>query len=84
MEEIVPRVRAFIFENFLFDEEGEGLDNDASFSEQGIIDSTGFLELTEWLEEEFGFTINDDELLPENLDTVNRVEVFVNKKMAAG
>lgn len=75
------QVRAFIFENFLFDAKEEDLQDDASFLEQGIIDSTGVLELVEWLEDEFGFTVDDEELIPENLDSVNSLAGFIARKI---
>jgi len=53
MQANIERIRAFIFSNFLFDADEGTLDNDASFLEQGIIDSTGVLELVEWLAENF-------------------------------
>lgn len=80
MSEIHQKIRTFIFENFLFDAEEDSLSNDASFLEQGIIDSTGVLELVEWIEETFEITIEDDELIPENLDTINLIADFVGKK----
>jgi acyl carrier protein len=73
-------IRAFIFENFLFDAEEGALQNDDSFLEQGIIDSTGVLELVEWLEKEFDITIKDEELIPENLDSVNLIASFIERK----
>ena len=73
-------VRRFILENFLFDAEESTLRNDDSFLEQGIIDSTGVLELVEWLEETFTIKIADDELVPENLDSVDRITAFVERK----
>ena len=50
MQANTEKIRAFIFSNFLFEADEGALDNDASFLEQGIIDSTGVLELVEWLE----------------------------------
>ncbi len=76
----VKKIREFIFENFLFDADEGDLDNDASFLEQGIIDSTGVLELVEWLEETFEFKIDDEELIPENLDSVNLIAAFIARK----
>ena len=76
----VDTIRKFIFENFLFDADENALQNDASFLEQGIIDSTGILELVEWLEDEFGIQINDEELIPENLDSVDLLAAFIKKK----
>ena len=76
------KIRAFIFSNFLFDAEESALDNDTSFLEQGIIDSTGVLELVEWLEETFAMKVEDEELIPENLDSVNRLAQFIARKTA--
>jgi acyl carrier protein len=75
------KIRAFIFESFLFDAKEEDLQDDASFLEQGIIDSTGVLELVEWLEDEFDFTVDDEELTPENLDSVNSLADFIARKI---
>ena len=83
MQETIATIRAFIFDNFLFDAAEEELGNDDSFLEQGIIDSTGVLELVEWLEETFDITVDDDELIPENLDSVNQLAVFIDKKSKA-
>ncbi len=80
MADNINKIRAFIFENFLFDEKDDALQNDTSFLEQGIIDSTGVLELVEWLEEEFDMTVDDEELIPENLDSVNLLSAYITKK----
>lgn len=82
MAEVLNQVRGFIFENFLFDGEEGDLQNDASFLDQGIIDSTGVLELVDWLEETFGIQVDDEELIPENLDSVNQLTDFIVKKTA--
>ena len=76
------KIRAFIFSNFLFDAQQSALDNDTSFLEQGIIDSTGVLELVEWLEETFAMKVDDEELIPGNLDSVNRLAQFIARKTA--
>lgn len=73
-------VREFIFKNFLFDDSGDSLDDNDSFLEKGIIDSTGMLELVAFLEEKFGVRIEDDELVPENLDSVARLVDFITRK----
>lgn len=80
MSEPIKKIRAFIFENFLFEANDNALTNDTSFLEQGIIDSTGVLELVEWLEESFGIKVDDTELVPENLDSVNKLAAFIEKK----
>lgn len=80
MSDNINKIRAFIFDSFLFDAQESDLDNDASFLEQGIIDSTGVLELVEWLEETFEISIDDEELIPENLDSVNLLDKFITGK----
>lgn len=72
-------LRAFIEENFLFGREIHFTDDD-SLLENGIIDSTGVLELLAWLESRWQVKVEDHELLPENLDSINRVASFVERK----
>ncbi|MBI5017288.1 MAG: acyl carrier protein [Deltaproteobacteria bacterium] len=78
--DIISQVRKFIFDSFLFDADESALNDDDSFLEKGIIDSTGVLELVGWIEETFGFRVDDEELVPENLDSVNRLASFVGRK----
>lgn len=77
------KIREFIFENFLFNADDKALDNDASFLETSIIDSTGMLELVSWIQDTYGIEIDDSELVPENLDSVNRLAEFISKKVVA-
>ena len=76
------KVREFVVENFLFGD-GEKLGDDTSFMEDGIIDSTGILELVFFLEETFGFSVEDDELVPENMDSLQNIARFVDRKINA-
>ena len=80
--EISTVIRQFIIENFLF-EEDENLKEDTSFLESGIIDSTGILELVAFLEETFEIAIEDEELIPENLDSIANVVKYVQQKQEA-
>lgn len=80
MQAYRDQIRAYIINNFLFDSEESTLENDASFLEQGIIDSTGVLELVEWLEDTFAIKVEDEELLPDNLDSVDQLVQFVARK----
>jgi len=73
------KVREFIVTNFLFGESGK-LADDTSLLESGIIDSTGILEIVTFIEEAFGITVQDDELLPENLDSINAIVAYLGKK----
>jgi acyl carrier protein len=72
-------IRRFIVENFLFGQE-EGLEDGASFLDKGIIDSTGVLELVAHLEKAYQIKIRDDELLPENLDSIDAIAAFLTTK----
>jgi acyl carrier protein len=79
MSEIKDKVRSFIVENFLFGDAGT-LEDETSFLGEGIIDSTGILEMVDFIEENFGFTVADDELVPENLDTIKNLEAYITRK----
>ncbi len=74
------KIRDFITKNFLFGESGSGLADSDSFLDKGIIDSTGMLELVAFLEESFGVRVEDEELVPENLDSVDRLADFIARK----
>jgi acyl carrier protein len=77
------QIRKFILNNFLFTDDESKLNNGDSLLEQGIMDSTGVLELVAFLESEFGLKVADEELLPENLDSVNRIVAFATRKQNA-
>jgi len=82
MSELKEKIRGFIVENFLFGND-DGLTDNSSFLEEGIIDSTGILELVSFLEEEFGITVDDEDLIPENLDSVNNVTNYLDRKLGS-
>ncbi len=75
-------IRQFIVDNFLFGRDDPKLTNDSSLLEHGVIDSTGVLELIGFLEKEYGVKVNDDEIVPENLDSVERLAKYVEGKLA--
>ncbi len=77
--EIKDKVKTFIRESFLFDSSAEIGDNE-SLLERGIIDSTGVLELILYIEEEFAIKIEDEEIIPENLDSVSNIETLIISK----
>lgn len=80
MADHIPEIRQFILDNFLFGQ-AEGLTDDASFLAQGIIDSTGMLELVAHIEATYGLKVEDSERLPENLDSINAVAAFLKRKL---
>jgi len=80
MDRVEP-VRTFVIQNFLFGR-ADALTNEESFLESGIIDSTGILELVSFLEKTYGIRINDEELIPENLDSINSISEYLRSKLA--
>ncbi|WP_432741268.1 acyl carrier protein [Methylobacter sp. G7] len=75
-------IRQYILENLLFTEDEQALQDDDSFLDSGIIDSTGVMEVILFIEESFDIKVNDDEMLPANLDSVNNLAVFIHRKQA--
>jgi acyl carrier protein len=80
-DSIATEIREFIVSNFLFGQQ-QPLADDQSFLEGGIIDSTGLLELVSFVEQRYGISIADRELVPENLDSLRNVSQFVARKQA--
>ena len=79
MSDVKRKIRTFIIDNYLFGDDA-GLEESTSFLDEGIVDSTGILELIEFISEEFGITVEDEELVPENLDSINNVSAFIGRK----
>ena len=77
---MLQKIRGFVIDNYLFGEEGK-LANNESFLESGIIDSTGVLELVRFLEATFGIKIADEELIPDNLDSLNKIVAYLQRKL---
>jgi acyl carrier protein len=80
---VEEEIRGFLAENFILGDDSEKLTRSASLIDAGVIDSTGVLELVGFLEETYGIRIADDELLPENLDSIERILRFVSGKRSA-
>jgi acyl carrier protein len=78
---IEDKIKKFIIKHFMLGEKNPQLQNDVSFLEKGIVDSTGVLELVTFLEETFNIKVEDEELVPENLDSVSNLVRFVNQKL---
>jgi acyl carrier protein len=81
MHDIKAEVRAFIATNFFISDQAAGLKDGDSLIENHIVDSTGFLELISHLEQRYGIRIQDQELVPENLDSLDNIEAFVRRKL---
>jgi len=80
MSEIREHLREFIIENFLFGQLEGKLDNGASLLKSGVIDSTGVLELLAFVQEHYGIKAEDEEIVPENIDSINNLVRFIERK----
>ena len=82
MEPVIRELRSFIVENFLFGEQSAAFAfaDDDSFQERAIVDSTGILELVCHLQEKYGIEVADDELIPDNLDSLVKLARFVERR----
>lgn len=81
-EDISLAVRRFIAENFLFRDEPDTIAPEASLLDAGIIDSTGVLELVSFLESTFDIQVADEDMLPENLDSIRAISGYVGRKLS--
>jgi acyl carrier protein len=80
VQSIERQIREFINDNFLFGQGADRLNRQDSFLEQGIIDSTGVLELVTFIEDRFAIKIADSELVPQNLDSIDNLVRFIERK----
>lgn len=80
MSDVKSTVRKFIQDNFIMGSAGAQFADSDSFLTRRIIDSTGFLELVSFLEESFGITVADEEMTPENLDSLDNIDAYVRRK----
>jgi len=78
--DVVNEIRNFIVDNFLFGDTTVTLGEDDSLLQKGLIDSTGILEVVQFIEEKFGIAVEDDELVPENLDSISAIARYVMRK----
>lgn len=76
------QVRVFLADRFLFDP-GAEIDPGQSLTKAGILDSTGAMELVLFLEEQFQIKVSDTDLVPENLDSIQKITAYVERKQAA-
>jgi len=82
--ELRDQIRGFIIENFLFGDAEPLADDELSLLDNGIVDSVGVMELVAWLEQNHGLKVADQELVPENFDSVARLVKFVERKKNGG
>lgn len=82
-DEIKATICAFVIENFLFGDDSHPLPSDSSLIDNDLIDSTGVLELVGFIEERFAIRVVDAEIVPDNLDSIDRIADFIARKQAA-
>jgi acyl carrier protein len=78
--QVRERIRQFVGESFLFGQPVDISDDD-SFLESGIIDSTGVLELITFIEDSFGIRVQDSDLVPDNLDSIEKLTRYVQRQL---
>ena len=77
---IEDKIRTYIAKNLLFSSNGFGYTDEASFLEEGIVDSQGIMELVLFVEDEFGIQIEDEEIIPDNFDSVSQLAEYIRRK----
>jgi acyl carrier protein len=80
IEEINKVIKAFVLEQYMFGYNEDELGNDSSLLELGVLDSTGIIEMVAFIEHRFKIPVLDEEITPENFDSINYISSFVNKK----
>jgi len=80
VEKTKESIRAYIANNFLFSDRGYPYPDDASFLKEGIVDSMNVLELVMFVEQNFGIKVDDQEIVPENFDSITQLATFVESK----
>lgn len=72
-------IRDYIAQNILYRSDGFPFSDDASFLDEGIIDSTSVLELVMFIEETFGFSVKDQDITPDNFDSINKLVAYIQR-----
>ncbi|MCA9935734.1 MAG: acyl carrier protein [Ardenticatenaceae bacterium] len=80
MMDIKEQIRQYLAENFLFSDNGFNLSDDDSFLEEEVVDSTGVMELVLFVEDNFGVSVADEEIVPDNFDSVNQLAAYIQRK----
>lgn len=81
MQDVKQTVRKFLLDNFAMGG-GVTIADDTSFMEEHVLDSTGFIELITFIEETFGIAVDDEDMLPENFDSLANIEAYLARKRA--
>jgi acyl carrier protein len=82
-DEIRSKVKEYMAANFLFGDSKAGFKDGDSFLDTGVVDSTGVLMVVEFIQDTFGVKVEDAEMVPENLDSIDNLAAFIRKKLPA-
>jgi acyl carrier protein len=77
------QIREYVAQNLLFSDNGFNYSDDTSFLDEGIIDSLGVIELVTFVEKRFGISVLDHELVPDNFDSINKLDAYIQNKLGA-
>ena len=80
--DIEARIRSYIAQNLLFSDNGFNYSDDDSFLQEGIVDSVGVLELVLFVEQTFGVDVHDQDITPDNFDSVSRLANYIRRQTA--
>jgi acyl carrier protein len=83
IQTVEAQIRNYVNQNLLYSDNGFEYSDDDSFLEEGIVDSVAVVELVMFVEEIFGITPEDHEIVPENFDSVNKLARYIRSKQAA-
>ncbi|MCC6956040.1 MAG: acyl carrier protein [Anaerolineales bacterium] len=81
---IEAQIKDYIAKNLLFSSDGYKYPDDASFIDEGIVDSQGVMDLVFFVEENFNIQVQDSEIVPENFDSIQKMTAYIQRKQAAG
>lgn len=81
--ELEAQIQQFVAQNLLFSDKGYRFSNNASFIQEGIIDSMGVMELATFVNAEFGIQVDPQDVTPDNFDSVNKLAGYIRRKLAA-
>jgi acyl carrier protein len=80
--DIQSQIKDYIARNILFSDNGFTYSDDASFLEEGIVDSLGIMDLVLFIEQNFGLSVDDEDLIPDNFDSVNKLARYIQRRLS--
>jgi acyl carrier protein len=80
--ELEQQIWKYLCDNVLYLDDGFEYSNDSSFIEEGLVDSTGIMEIVMYVQSAFGITVDQQEVTPDNFDSVNKLMAFIRSKQA--